>query len=322
MKKKLQIFISSTFTDLIDERQSAVEAVLRAGNIPAGMELFSAGNKSQLDTIKKWINESDIYILILGGRYGSLEPETQLSYSEIEYQYAVDNDKPFFAVVLDDIMLDEKVKKVGSTVLELDNQDKYKKFKKLVLSKVCRICKNESDIKLAILESIIDIQNQYDLKGWVKGDDIPDSSALLGEIDMLRRERDDLQEKIKSLSTLSKKSNKDRSVGDYSYDEILKVLKSNKIIIPADLTADKINNINSNAFELFQANAGLLTAGVSITLSNNTQKFITHNLVPILLNFSLVERQKVKSSSMEYDKFVISALGNKFWSIYQIENTK
>ena len=45
-KKKLQVFISSTYTDLLEERQSSVEAVLRPGNIPAGMELFSAGNKS------------------------------------------------------------------------------------------------------------------------------------------------------------------------------------------------------------------------------------------------------------------------------------
>ena len=65
MKKKLQIFVSSTFTDLLVERQAAVQAILRAGNIPAGMELFSAGNKSQLETIKKWIEESDIYVLIL-----------------------------------------------------------------------------------------------------------------------------------------------------------------------------------------------------------------------------------------------------------------
>lgn len=61
MEKKYQIFISSTFTDLIDERQAAVEAILRAGHIPAGMELFTSTNKTQWDVIKKWINESDIY---------------------------------------------------------------------------------------------------------------------------------------------------------------------------------------------------------------------------------------------------------------------
>jgi hypothetical protein len=73
VKKRLQVFVSSTYTDLIEERQAAVEAVLTAGHIPAGMELFSAGHESQLEVIKQWIDESDIYLLILGGRYGSVE---------------------------------------------------------------------------------------------------------------------------------------------------------------------------------------------------------------------------------------------------------
>jgi tetratricopeptide (TPR) repeat protein len=44
MKRKLQIFVSSTYSDLKGERQAAVEAILRSGNIPAGMELFAAGS--------------------------------------------------------------------------------------------------------------------------------------------------------------------------------------------------------------------------------------------------------------------------------------
>ena len=60
MKKKYQIFISSTFTDLQEERQAAVESILKAGHIPAWMELFSAGNETQLEIIKRWITESDI----------------------------------------------------------------------------------------------------------------------------------------------------------------------------------------------------------------------------------------------------------------------
>ena len=49
---KFQIFVSSTYIDLTDERQAAVEAILKAGHIPAGMELFTAGDESQLTTIK------------------------------------------------------------------------------------------------------------------------------------------------------------------------------------------------------------------------------------------------------------------------------
>ena len=50
IKRKLQVFISSTYLDLKEERQAAVEAILGAGHIPAGMELFKAGNNSQLTT--------------------------------------------------------------------------------------------------------------------------------------------------------------------------------------------------------------------------------------------------------------------------------
>ena len=89
IKKKLQVFVSSTYLDLQAERQAAVEAILKAGHIPAGMELFAAGDQSQLDTIRRWIDESDVFMLIMGGRYGSIDPKTSLSYIELEYDYAV-----------------------------------------------------------------------------------------------------------------------------------------------------------------------------------------------------------------------------------------
>src|SRR6185437_8513128 len=100
MRRKLQVFVSSTYTDLITERQAAVEAILKAGHIPAGMELFAAGDQSQLETIHRWIDESDIYMLILGARYGSVDATTALSYTELEYDYAVSTGKPIFAVVI------------------------------------------------------------------------------------------------------------------------------------------------------------------------------------------------------------------------------
>jgi hypothetical protein len=98
LKRKLQVFISSTFTDLVEERQAAVAAILKAGHIPAGMELFTAGDRSQMATINEWIDESDVYMLILGGRYGSIERTSGVSYTELEYNYAVQQGKPLFAV--------------------------------------------------------------------------------------------------------------------------------------------------------------------------------------------------------------------------------
>lgn len=97
VRRRLQVFVSSTYSDLRDERQAAVEAILTAGHIPAGMELFTAGDESQMEAIRQWIEESDVYMLILGGRYGSIEPNSGKSYTRLEYEYAVQLGKPLFA---------------------------------------------------------------------------------------------------------------------------------------------------------------------------------------------------------------------------------
>lgn len=122
--------MSSTYKDLIDERQAAVEAILDEGHIPAGMELFKGG-KSQLETIKRWIDDSDVYLLILGGRYGSIDKDTLLSYTQLEYEYALSRNMPVFAVVLDEEYLLEKSKKLGvDNVLELGKKSNYMKILK------------------------------------------------------------------------------------------------------------------------------------------------------------------------------------------------
>lgn len=169
MKKKYQVFVSSTFADLREDRQVAVEAILSAGHIPAGMELFSAGNESQLNVIKRWIDESDIYLLILGGRYGSIEPSSGKSYTQLEYEYAIERNKPLFAVVISEDLLNRRVKQFGQDVLELENREKLVKFKELVLSKICRFYNDPKDIKIAIFETLTDFHHRIDMNGWISG---------------------------------------------------------------------------------------------------------------------------------------------------------
>jgi hypothetical protein len=137
-EKKLQVFVSSTYEDLKEERQAAVEAILSAGHIPAGMELFAAGDQSQMSVIKRWIDESDVFLLILGGRYGSVEPESGKSYIHLEYEYAIAAGKPFFAVVIHDNSLNDKVKAAGISVIERDNSSKLKEFREQVLTRLVR----------------------------------------------------------------------------------------------------------------------------------------------------------------------------------------
>lgn len=170
MNKKLQVFVSSTYLDLIEERQAAVEAILDAGHIPAGMELFKAG-RSQMETIRRWIDESDVYMLVLGGRYGSIEEESGLSYTELEYNYAVSKNMPVFSVVLSENFLHAKASVSTTNVFEKDYIRKYKAFKKAVMSKIVKQVDSLPAIKTAIHSELNDIltNKSNNLIGWVKG---------------------------------------------------------------------------------------------------------------------------------------------------------
>lgn len=85
--KKYQIFISSTYEDLKEERELVQKAILEMYHFPIGMEMFSAGDSEQWEIIKETIDSSDYYVLIIGHRYGSIDGEG-ISYTEKEYDYA------------------------------------------------------------------------------------------------------------------------------------------------------------------------------------------------------------------------------------------
>jgi len=53
MERKYQVFVSSTYADLKDERQSIINCLLMADCIPAGMEAFIATDDEQFNIIKK-----------------------------------------------------------------------------------------------------------------------------------------------------------------------------------------------------------------------------------------------------------------------------
>lgn len=100
MAKKYQVFISSTFDDLKEHRDAVVKAVLQLGHLPVGMEMFNAGDQTQWETIKSYIDSSDYYLVILAHRYGSKNPASGLSYTEKEYDYAGEQGVPRLGFVI------------------------------------------------------------------------------------------------------------------------------------------------------------------------------------------------------------------------------
>jgi len=179
--KKLQVFVSSTYLDLKEERQKAVEGILRAGHIPAGMELFTAGSKGQWDVIEGWIKESDVLMLILGGRYGSLDLEKQKSYTELEYQFALEHKIPVFSIILNDQYLANKKSKnidikIYEHEIENPEMEKHKAFKELVKSNLVKFIEDINEISTEVVLSLQDFmkkdEDEYHFKGWIRGDEV------------------------------------------------------------------------------------------------------------------------------------------------------
>jgi hypothetical protein len=165
IERRLQVFVSSTFTDLRDERKAAVEAILEAGHIPAGMELFTAGDVTQWELIKRWIEESDAYILLLGARYGSIGPKAKKSYTHMEFDYAKKLKKPRFSLVADDAFLKRSRKKHKVKVAEVK---KATSFRDEISGKTVSFFSNRDQIKTKITQSLAPLAAQPGISGWIR----------------------------------------------------------------------------------------------------------------------------------------------------------
>lgn len=122
-KRKFSIFISSTYEDLKGERQALIGVALENNFIPVGMEQFHAAPTSQWNVITKMIDECDFYLLVIGSRYGSIDDETGLSYTEKEYNYAKAKKLPVLVLIKKSSAIAESEKDTGD--------DKYDKMRKL-----------------------------------------------------------------------------------------------------------------------------------------------------------------------------------------------
>lgn len=102
MDKRYQVFVSSTYSDLQAERNKVIQTIMSLDCIPAGMELFPAIDTEQFEFIKRVIDDCDYYLLIVGGRYGSISDDG-ISYTEKEYDYAISRNIPVIAFLHEDI---------------------------------------------------------------------------------------------------------------------------------------------------------------------------------------------------------------------------
>jgi hypothetical protein len=161
---RYQVFVSSTFTDLKVEREKVLQAILEQRAFPAGMELFPSADEEQFEFIKREIDSSDYYVLIIAGRYGSVADDG-ISFTEKEFDYAVSKGKPVLSFLHHDIqqLIGEKLEPSDA------GKNKLKAFRdKAKKSRLISQYQNPDDLKSKVLTSLASQFNLKPMRGWVR----------------------------------------------------------------------------------------------------------------------------------------------------------
>lgn len=187
-ERRYQVFISSTYRDLQEERQEVIQALLELDCFPAGMELFPASDDERWELIKSVIDDSDFYIVVVGGRYGSVDEEG-ISYTEREYDYAVESGMPVLGFVHED---------PGGIAARDTDQDSDLKQKldafraKVQGRRMCKSWSGPEDLGSKVSRSLIKAMKGTAAVGWVRADQAM-TSEQLEELAALRQRLAELE---------------------------------------------------------------------------------------------------------------------------------
>ncbi|ACT96615.1 DUF4062 domain-containing protein [Dyadobacter fermentans] len=174
MNKKFQIFISSTYLDLQEERKNIANVIKKHNHIAVGMETFPAGPVQQWEMIKEMIDDCDYYVLIIGGRYGSISPpfdpddQREISYTQREYEYAYKQGIPIYTFFRQDIDKLPPEKR--------ERNEKKRKMLKAFIEKVRNngyyheTWQDVGELGVSVLNSLTNAFTSTPRPGWVRSD--------------------------------------------------------------------------------------------------------------------------------------------------------
>lgn len=214
MNPKYQIFVSSTYMDLKDERDLIIKAVLEMGHIPVGMEMFSAADEEQWAIIKKQIDQSDYYVVVAAHRYGSMD-ENGLSYTEKEYDYAVSIGVPVLGFVIDSgsSWPKEKSDTGEGIILKLEN------FKSKIKLKPVSFWKSKEDLSGKCTIALVKAFSAYPREGWVRAS-LARNDTAVNEAIRLSAENADLRIRVEAYESEGGKK--------AILDKVITTLKANR----------------------------------------------------------------------------------------------
>ena len=196
---RYQVFVSSTFRDLQEERQKVLQAILEMKAFPAGMALFPLADDDQFEFIKREIESSDYYVAIVAGKYGSIAADGT-SFTEKEYEYALQMGKPVMAFLF------HNLGDLKGTQLEDAPEAKAKiaAFREKIRNgKLVKFYQNSDELKTQVWQALTHAFKLKPGQGWVRAkkasriEDLQEINSLQKRLTELEAENAVLQASVK-----------------------------------------------------------------------------------------------------------------------------
>jgi len=322
MEKRYQVFVSSTYEDLQEERQEVMHALLELDCIPAGMELFPAANEDQWTLIKKVIDDCDYYIVIIAGRYGSIGPGG-ISYTEMEYQYAEDAGNPTIAF----LHKDPESLPAKRTERSEGHREKLRQFRTHVEQKMCKYWTNPAELGSVVSRSLVRLIKTTPAVGWVRADEVPDTDVS-AENTRLRMRLDELEAELAEFAAHGPEGTENLAQGDdkYTLDFVVSVYDADtykptgpgefnaqlttswyeimRLVLPAFIIEGEDRKISWRLTDLYREHEGhrlLKSEGgrrrdVNVSLSGLSQQQIVVQLRALGLVTPSIKRRSLRDS--------------------------
>lgn len=323
MTKKYQIFVSSTYQDLRDEREQVIKAALEMGHIPVGMEMFSAADEEQWAIITRQIDQSDYYVLVMAHRYGSKAADG-ISYTEKEYDYAVAKGIPVLGFVIDD-----------SAPWPKDRHEEDPKslkrlaaFKKKIKTRLVQFWNNKEELHGRVSIALTKAITAYPRTGWARADEVSgpevtrefirlssENAVLRTEIEALRRSKEGQEDEVRKVVKIL--SSNPRAL------KVRKTAKWEDAPVHTTSLADIFhccapNLINENTKLGVAQNVALRLSGTGYFTSWPIGSNITSELLADLASLDLIEPSKKKHSVSDKDDYwSLTKLGKQVLKVFR-----
>ncbi len=211
MNKRYQVFVSSTFKDLGNERLEVIKALLELDCIPCGMEYFPAASEDAWTYISGLIDQSDYYVVIVAGKYGS-QTETGISFTQREYEYAVERGVPTIAF----IHASPGELPAKSVELDIGLREKLDQFIALLRENLCKEWHNQHELGAVVSRSLTQLIKHKPRTGWIPASEAANPSTA-DEVLLLTKKVRELEAKVREYEGDSPISGENLADGEDLY---------------------------------------------------------------------------------------------------------